>query len=291
MEFIERETDMNMKRKKLHFFATGFLAGFMTLSCAASANAAGVLENVTAKGKITVATEVAYPPMEYLRDGKVVGYGKDILDFVVAGLGVELEQLQLPWDGILAGVLAKKYDMVATSVAIKPDRVGKYAFTRPLAVAETMLVKRHGDSMSTMDDVNGKIVGVELGSSQAQEVEALDAKLKANDGTGFEEIRGFKSTDDMRLALASGQIDIGTIPSFSLATMQKQRPNTYERLFNIGSGTLFAWVANPDGADLRDKVNEILVQLKNDGTLSKLQMKWFGFEMELPEDYLPSGAL
>ncbi|MEP0961703.1 MAG: transporter substrate-binding domain-containing protein [Roseobacter sp.] len=254
--------------------------------------AQSVLETVTANGKITVATEVAYPPMEFLKDGKVVGYGKDILDLIVADMDLELEQLQLPWDGILAGVLAGKYDLVATSVAIKEDRVNKYAFTRPLAVAETMLVKRHGDDgMMDMDDVHGKIIGVELGSSQAQEVEAADAELKAKGGSGFAAIRGFKSTDDMRLALAGGQIDIGTIPSFSLITMQEQRPNTFAQLANIGSGTLFAWVAHPNGADLRDRVNAALEQLEQDGTLKELQLKWFGFEMELPEDYLIEGAL
>lgn len=254
--------------------------------------AGSVLEGVYDAGKITVATEVAYPPMEFLQDGKVVGYGKDVLDLVVTDMSVDLDQLQLPWDGILAGVLSKKYDMVATSVAIKPDRVDKYAYTRPLAVAETMLVKRHGDdSMSDVTDVNGKIVGVELGSSQAQEVEALDAELKAAGNAGLADIRGFKSTDDMRLALASGQIDIGTIPSFSLAPMQKQRPDTFARLDVIGKGTLFAWVAHPDGADLRDRVNAAINKLEADGTLSELQLKWFGFEMDLPEDYLPDGAL
>ncbi|MDA8723950.1 transporter substrate-binding domain-containing protein [Alphaproteobacteria bacterium] len=270
----------------------GWVACAAMMTIGGAANAQSVLDSVKSKGKITVATEVAYPPMEYLEGGKVVGYGKDILDLVVADMKVELEQLQLPWDGILAGVLAKKYDMVATSVAIKPDRVSKYAFTRPLAIADTMLVKRYGDSsMSDLSNVNGKIVGVELGSSQAQEVEAVDAKLKAAGNAGFAEIRGFKSTDDMRLALAGGQIDIGTIPSFSLGAMQKQRPNTFAKLINIGSGTLFAWVAHPDGADLRNRVNESLMRLEKNGSLSKLQMKWFGFEMDLPKDYLPKGAL
>ncbi|MEQ8780043.1 MAG: transporter substrate-binding domain-containing protein [Roseibium album] len=269
------------------------LFGFAAiLAMTGLSNAGSVLESVNSNGKITVATEVAYPPMEYLENGKVVGYGKDILDLVVTDMGVELEQLQLPWDGILAGVLAKKYDLVATSVAIKPDRVAKYAYTRPLAVAETMLVKRHGDdSMSSLADVADKIVGVELGSSQAQEVEAVDAELKAAGGPGFADIRGFKSTDDMRLALASGQIDIGTIPSFSLAPMQRQRPDTFAKLDLIGEGTLFAWVAHPDGSDLRDQVNEIIDRLEADGSLKELQMKWFGFEMELPENYLPAGAL
>ncbi|MGB7271420.1 MAG: transporter substrate-binding domain-containing protein [Albidovulum sp.] len=281
-----------MKQIQRRHITNGLMACVTAMALCGPASAQSLLEKVTANGKITVATEVAYPPMEFLKDGVVVGYGKDILDLIVADMGVELEQLQLPWDGILAGVLAGKYDLVATSVAIKEDRVDKYAFTRPLAVAETMLVKRHGDDgLAGLGDVNGKIIGVELGSSQAQEVEALDAELKANGGSGFADIRGFKSTDDMRLALAGGQIDIGTIPSFSLATMQEQRPDTFAQLANIGSGTLFAWVASPDGTDLRDRVNESLEKLEGDGTLKELQMKWFGFEMVLPEDYLPEGAL
>jgi polar amino acid transport system substrate-binding protein len=280
---------IQLERRRL---TKGLLACATAFALCGPVVAQSVLDMVTSGGKITVATEVAYPPMEFLKDGKVVGYGKDILDLIVADMGVELEQLQLPWDGILAGVLAGKYDLVATSVAIKEDRVSKYAFTRPLAVAETMLVKRHGDdSMTSLDDVNGKVIGVELGSSQAQEVEATDAELKANGGAGFADIRGFKSTDDMRLALVGGQIDIGTIPSFSLATMQEQRPDTFAQLTNIGSGTLFAWVAHPDGADLRDRVNAALEKLEQEGILKELQMKWFGFEMDLPEDYLPEGAL
>lgn len=282
---------MRPMQRRFDQIAKGFFACIAGMALISPVNAESVLDAVTAKGKITVATEVAYPPMEFLKDGKVVGYGKDILDLIVADMGVELEQLQLPWDGILAGILAKKYDIVATSVAIKEDRVSKYAFTRPLAVAETLLVKRHGDSMSGLDDVNGKLIGVELGSSQAQEVETVDAELKAAGSAGFADIRGFKSTDDMRLALASGQIDIATIPSFSLAPMQAQRPDTFAQLAKIGSGTLFAWVVHPDGIDLRDRVNKTLAKLEDTGTLKELQLKWFGFEMDLPEDYLPDGAL
>src|SRR6056300_1160707 len=185
-------------RKATALVTAGWVTCAAMMTIGGAANAQSVLDSVKSKGKITVATEVAYPPMEYLEGGKVVGYGKDILDLVVADMKVELEQLQLPWDGILAGVLAKKYDLVATSVAIKEDRVDKYAFTRPLAKAQTMLVKRYSDSMASLKDVNGKIVGVELGSSQAAEVEAVDAELKASGGKGFAEIRGFKSTDDMR---------------------------------------------------------------------------------------------
>src|SRR5690554_5266400 len=116
------ETTMKPTHLRRSALVKGLLVCVAALALNTPVTAQSVLDAVTAKGKLTVATEVAYPPMEYLEGGKVVGYGKDILDLVVADMGVELEQLQLPWDGILAGVLARKYDLVATSVAITPDR-------------------------------------------------------------------------------------------------------------------------------------------------------------------------
>ena len=59
------------------------------------ANAQQALGSVKSKGKITVVTEVAYPPMEYLEGGKVVGYGKDVLDLVVADRLIFMDQDQI----------------------------------------------------------------------------------------------------------------------------------------------------------------------------------------------------
>ncbi len=251
------------------------------------------LDSINSAGVITVGTEAHYPPMEFLEDGKIVGYGSDILQHVVSDLGVDLNQLELPWQGILPGILAKKFDMVATSVSITPERAVKYAFTRPVATFQTMIIRHaNNDSVSDKNDLNGTVVGAELGSIMVPQLEAVDAELKEAGGTGFAEIKAFTSTDDMRLALASGQIDLATIPSIALGMMQKRRPGVFERVMNIGEVKLFAWVTHPDSLDLRDRVSDIFLRLMEDGTMSELQMKWFGFEMDLPtEGYIPEGGI
>ena len=251
------------------------------------------LDTITSAGEISVGTEAHYPPMEFLKDGKIVGYGSDILQHVVSDLGVNLNQLELPWQGILPGILAKKFDMVATSVTITPERAAKYAFTRPIATYQTMIIRHDkDDSISEMNDMNGKVVGAELGSIQVTQLEAVDGELKAAGGTGFAEIKAFTSTDDMRLALASGQLDLATIPSIALGMMQKRRPGVFAQVLNIGEVKLFAWVTHPDSLDLRDRLSEIILRLQQDGTLSELQMEWFGFEMDLPmEGYIPEGGI
>ena len=87
---------------------------------AVGAQAETTLEKIKRTGTVTVGTEAAFPPFEFVENGKIVGYGKDILDYIIADLGVELVQLDLPWQGILPGVLAGKFDFVATTVIVRP---------------------------------------------------------------------------------------------------------------------------------------------------------------------------
>ena len=282
----------NLKPKL--FSTAGFLCGMLSVTALPNSAVSGeTLDAIMSANVITVGTEAHYPPMEFLEDGKIVGYGSDILAHVVADLGVELDQLELPWQGILPGILAKKFDLVATSVAITPERAVKYAYTRPVATFQSMIIRHaNDDSIAGMEDLNGKVVGAELGSIMVEQLEAVDAELKANGGSGFAEIKAFTSTDDMRISLASGQIDLGTIPSIALGMMQKQRPGVFAQAVNIGEVKLFAWVTHPDSLDLRDRVSEVILRLQDDGTLGDLQMKWFGFEMDLPrEGYIPEGGI
>ena len=53
--------------------------------------------------------------------------------YIIDDMKVELNQLDLPWQGILPGLLAKKFDLVATSVSVTEERVKKYAYTVPIA--------------------------------------------------------------------------------------------------------------------------------------------------------------
>jgi len=189
--------------------------------------------------------------------------------------------------------LAKKFDLVATSVTITGERAEKYAFTAPIATNQTALLKRDGDgSIMSLEDLNGKMAGSELGSTQIEQLEDVDKQLRANGGAGLAEIKAFTSTDDMRLALANGQIDAATAPSVSVGMLKKRRPGVFDSFATIGESKWFAWVTHPDHRDLRDHVTRKILELRDSGKLDELQIKWFGFTMEIPsEGYLPDGAI
>ncbi len=81
-------------------------------------------------------------PFEFVKDGKIVGFGRDLLDEIAKQWGVEVEQLDLPFQGILPGLIAGKFDFVATSVGINPERAKRYAYTLPIADSTAYAIKR-----------------------------------------------------------------------------------------------------------------------------------------------------
>src|ERR1700730_7162996 len=67
---------------------------------AAGARAAGA-EVIKQRGTANVGTQADYPPFEFIQDGKIVGYDRDLLDAVIASWSVKLKQVDLPFAGLL----------------------------------------------------------------------------------------------------------------------------------------------------------------------------------------------
>ena len=169
---------MNNNNKLLAFIS--LVLSLSIIFAGTNVYAETTFEKIKRTGKVTVGTEAAFPPFEFVEDGKIVGYGKDILDYIIADMGVELNQLDLPWQGILPGVLAGKFDFVATSVSIRAERAKKYAFTVPIAEGTNWVMKRNGDSsIMSPDDLSGKVVCTQLASGSEKATKEWEADMKS----------------------------------------------------------------------------------------------------------------
>ncbi|MCZ6665120.1 MAG: transporter substrate-binding domain-containing protein [Gammaproteobacteria bacterium] len=243
--------------------------------------------------KVTVATEAAFPPFEFIQDGKIVGYGKDLLTYIINDMGVELEQLDLPWQGVLPGLLAGKFDFVATSVGVRADRAMIYAYTVPIADGTLWAMKRVGDdSIKSIDDLSGKVVGTQLASGGESGAKEFDLELKAKGLSGFEELKLFPSYTDSYLSLANGQVDVVINALPNLAVAAKEQKGVFELIGAVGAQNYMGWVTRPEDTDLRDYLSSKILEMRDNGHMDMLQDKWFGFRMEIPsEGYLPPGAL
>lgn len=260
-----------------------------------TARAETTLEKIRRTGMLTVGTEAALPPFEFVRDGKIVGYGSDILAEVVKALGVRVKQLDLPFQGLLPGLLAGKFDFVATTVSVNEERVKRYAFTLPIAPSGSYVLKRKNDALKSASDLNGKIVATQLASGPEVVARNFNAKLKAAGGTGYKELKLFTTFGESYVALANREVDAAIAGIGTLALLVKEKPDMFELAGQVPNDNPFTyncWLTRPEDTSLRDFLNDVFRQMRKDGRFAALQDKWFGFRMDLPDkDYLPPGAI
>jgi polar amino acid transport system substrate-binding protein len=279
--------------------ATCVMAATVCLPVIASAGP--VMDKIRETGKVTVATEASYPPFEFMQDGKIVGYGRDLLTEVLAALSkkvgreVTLEQLDLPFQGILPGLSAGQFDFVATSVGINAERAKRYAYTRPMATSVQTVMIRAADinTLKTPQDLNGKIIGTQMASASEPIARGFDAKMKAEGKPGFSELKLLTSYPEAYVALANGSIDAVLQSAPALAVLVKQRPGVFHLMGPLtDQKSYLAWVTRPTDEDLRQLISAVFSDLNRNGKMGELQEKWFGFQMDTPDQgYLPEGAL
>ncbi len=255
---------------------------------------ADLLEEIKERGTFVVATEARFPPFEFVEGGKIVGYSADMMERIMQELpGVSLEQLDLPWQGILPGLAAKRFDYVITSVTVTKERYDAYHLSLPIADATMAVLKRKGDdSIGRAQDVAGKVVGSQAGSAQLQALEALAAELEEV-GTPVAEIRTYVDFGEAYADLAAGRLAavVNSLPNQLEAA--RQRPDVFEVVLpTFGPKKYFSWAGRKDAesASLNTFMDEQIRQLNESGMLAELQRKWFGDVMELPSNELPEPA-
>lgn len=269
-------------------------AGVFALLAVAAARA-DQLETIKAKKEIVIGTEAQFAPFEFLQDGKIVGYGPDLMHYILQELPeVRVKQLDLPFQGILPGLAAKRFDFVVTSVTMTRERLAKFAFTVPIADATTALVKRKDDaSIAGPDDIAGKTVGSQAGSAQLKALKDYAAKLKAA-GKADVTIREYVSFDEAYADLGAGRLDAVAQSLANLATLVKTRSDVYAVIDTpIGPKTYFGWVGRQgeDSASLVKFFSDRIARAQRTGKMKELQMKWFGFTMDVPTDAVPEPEL
>ncbi|MCP2157391.1 transporter substrate-binding domain-containing protein [Agrobacterium tumefaciens] len=262
------------------------LCAAFAVSLGASAHAADLLEKIKADKVFTVATEARFAPFEFVEDGKIVGYSADIMQEVMKALpGVELKRLDLPWQGILPGLAASRFDYVVTSVTVTPERMKAYKLSAPVADATMAILKRKGDAeISKPEDIAGKPVGSQAGSAQLKALETFSAKLKAA-GKDATTVSSYTDFSEAYADLGAGRLRavVNSLPN--LLEAARQRPDAFEVVLpTFGPKTYFSWAGrnDTDSATLNAFMDSELAKLNASGKLAEFQKKWFGAQMELP---------
>ncbi|APC18611.1 ABC transporter substrate-binding protein [Pseudomonas frederiksbergensis] len=244
--------------------------------------ASGLAGAADGSGKVLrLGIDPTYPPLEYKnQDGTLTGFGVDIADALCAELHAKCVWVESSWDGMIPGLLARKFDAIASSMTVTPKRQEQIAFSDKVSNAPARLViKRGSDLQPTVESLKGKRIGVEQGSTQ-------EAFAKAVWGKRGVEILSYQNQDQVYADLVVGRLDAslqGSIQA-SYGFLNKPAGKDYEfaggtldnpDFFGVGDGI---GVRKSD-VELREDLNKALATILANGTYAKINKKYFDFDI------------
>lgn len=143
----------------------------LPLAGPALAQAASLLDRVRKAGVLRVGTTGDYFPYSFrdVKTGGFQGYEIQVAERLAADLGVKLQLVQATWPTLVAGMMARKYDIAATGVTVTPERAKAVAFSkaylRPTFIP--LILKKDGERFKSWDDLDqpGVTISVQQGTA------------------------------------------------------------------------------------------------------------------------------
>lgn len=256
---------------------SGFLSIFLlcaSLTEPALAAATPTIDAIKKAGKFRVAIDVTYPPMETTdAKGNPDGFDIDLAKELSQRLGVPVEFVVMSWDGIIAGLMAKRYDMICSAMNITPERLKQLDIIEYMQISQVFVTPADKPVVKEAD-LAGKVVAVQVDTTSAAYVE----KAKKS-GIAIAGIKGFKMATDALSALRAKQADVIVIDEPVGLYFVKQDPKHV-----IVSGRAIApepigVALRKDAKDLSAEVTQMIANMRRDGTMKRLHVKWFGKEV------------
>jgi polar amino acid transport system substrate-binding protein len=243
------------------------------------------LATIKASGEFKIGCEAAYVPFTFRQEGKIVGYDVDLADVFCKTLGVKPNFIDTAWAGVIPSLYMKKFDIIMSSLSYTKERLERVAFTIPYTEASQALLIRVSDAekIKGVNDLNGRVIAVKLGSPGQILQERISAQLKAAGGTGFKDVRVYDDHPSAYVALAQNRVDavFNTLPT--LAMVLKDAPGKYAIVKNIGADNWAGIGVRKEDLEIINFLDKEIDRLKKDGTIYRLQEKWFGFRMNLAD--------
>lgn len=241
-------------------------AGLFALATPTFAQTA--LDDIKSAGALRIGTEGTYAPFTFHDDtGALVGFDVAIGRAIAEKLGVEAEFVEGPWDGLIAGIDANRYDVVINQVGINEERQAKYDFSEPYIASKAALVVREDNAdITSFESLAGKKAAQTLTSNFGKLAESYGAELVGTEGF------------DQSIALViQGRADATINDSLSFYDFKTQQPDAEVKVVATAADADFSGVLLAKGKpELLAAINEALAAIKADGTYAEISQQYFG---------------
>lgn len=212
---------------------------------------------------LKLATSPDYPPFEYKKDGKVVGFDIETASLIAEKLGKELEITELDFSSLIPALRSGKVDFIMSGLTITPEREANIDFSEIYYRASIAGLALHSEGIN---DLSGKKIGAQLGSFME-----LFAKEQQKTLPGIE-IISLANNMHLLQELKLGRIDILLLEEAQIPIFLKSNPELTSVIFpKVASGYAIGF---KKGSPLKPEFNKVLKELEADGSLEKLEATW-----------------
>jgi len=230
--------------------------------------------------KVTIATEGAYPPFNFVdASGALQGFDVDIANALCEKMKAECTIVAQDWDGIIPGLIAKKYDAIVASMSITEERKKQVDFTSKYYNTPAKFVAKKGAGIEiSKTGLTGKIIGVQ--------VSTIHENFARDNFGDVAEIKAYDTQENANLDIVAGRVDVLLADSVALdegflktdlgKDFEFVGPDfTDKKWFGEGAG-----IAVRQGEKaLLDAFNAAIAEIRKDGTYKKIQDKYFTYDV------------
>ncbi len=228
------------------------------------------LAKVLVAGKLRVGVHPGFPPLCFSGSkGNLEGFDLDILSAVTDYMGIEIEFIKIDWGDKFDLLNDDKIDCVASGFSITPEREKVYELTKPYFKNAQVIVVRADETIKTLEDLNGKIIG---GQSGTFGMDIVDKYLKNNVG----KIKQYSEQTHILSDLKTRGIDACITDLCVIAYVMQQEPDTYRILEMCLASDSYVYAFKKGAVSLKREIETVLIELDKTDVLEKISRKWFG---------------
>lgn len=249
--------------------AVMILAAFALTGCSSGKGKSP--DDIKKAGKLVVYTEAGFAPYEFIYNNEIVGVDVEIMKEVAKKLGVKVEVSDVDFNTICASVKSGKADVGAAGITINDDRKLSVDFSMPYSTTEQyIIVAENNDTIKTFEDLSGKKIGVQEGTTSDSAINKLISDKVVTDTV----VTGYKSP---AIAAASVPNKIDAVVTDKLTAELIVKNNSGLKTFKLvdKSGNPIAEIEEygiavaKGNSELLAVINEVIQELKNNGSIEK----------------------
>ncbi len=235
-----------------------------------SASAQTPQPNLVKDGVLTVCTDMPYEPFEFEKAGVPTGFDVDLVREVAERLGLDLDMVDTAFDDIASGesLNKRRCDVAISAMTITGERARVVNFSSPYFDARQAMVVAKGSGLAGLDDLAGKKIGVQGGTTG--ELYVTD---HAPDGA---QVTAFEDAAAMGAAMENGQVVATVYDNTVVGDVIEANPDL-EVATEFDTGEQYGMAVRRNGnVELLQVINDVLATLKKDGGYDELYATWFG---------------